>query len=548
MSGLAEILQENQHLRERLSGLAEMLKEQEQQLLDQQRLLREKEEALAERDAKLEAVERKAEYLAQRLELEQLKRGGPASQRYIPFEQDLLPFATDIVPPPRAPEPEDKELSSDKDSGASGKRKKKRSGKKPRRRSREDVAHLKSSTVPCRASDEACFKCGKPLVVIGQAESFRIEWVPGHFVVHDVVRDKCSCPDCPDQGILTVPAPYALDRALCGNGLLARVIVDKFADHIPLNRQAKRMKREGFEVGSNTLASWVCGGCGLLRVLAAAVRSDLLESAFLQGDDTGMPVQDGGDGVLRKGRMWAFSDQEQVFYAFTDTKEGKNPAELLEGFVGELLLVDGGSEFNQVVREQGLERGGCWSHLRTYFYDARHHHPAEAALALGTIRDLFMMERELWGGSADDVLTGRAERSTPLVDGFFEWVTALSTVVRPKSTLAQAVTYARNQESTLRLFLEHGELPMHNNLSELMLRQTVVGRKNWLFARSEGGATVVADSYTLIGSCMLQGIDPHEYFVDVLGRIQDHPSNRIRELTPKAWRIAREQGHPPAMA
>ena len=92
----------------------------------------------------------------------------------------------------------------------------------------------------------------------------------------------------------------------------------------------------------------------------------------------------------------------------------------------------------------------------------------------------------------------------------------------------------------MRLFLRHGELPMHNNLSELLLRQAVVGRKNWLFARSEGGALAAADLYTLVGSCMLQGIDPHAYLVDVLGRLLDHPRSRIAELTPKRWRLAHE--------
>ena len=301
------------------------------------------------------------------------------------------------------------------------------------------------------------------------------------------------------------------------------------------------MKREGFEVGTNTLSGWVCRGAKVLEVVADTMRLELLAGDYLQGDDTGLPVQDGADGVLRKGRLWAFTDQDHVFYAFTPTKEGIYPAELLEGFTGDLLLVDGGSEFNKVVRDLNLLRGGCWSHLRTYFYDARLHHPVEAALALGTIHDLFMIERRLHGQDPAQTLKSRRLLAKPLVDGFFGWVRGLSTVVRPKSQLGKAVTYARNQEQAMRLFLEHGELPLHNNLSELMLRQAVVGRKNWLFAGSEGGAQAAAAIYTLVGSCMLQGIDPHEYLVDVLGTVLDHPINRVGELTPKAWR--KRQGH-----
>jgi transposase len=538
MSGLGEILDENTRLRESVRALEGRLSEQNATHAIQ---LATATVELAKRDAMLEVVKARAEQLAQQLEFLRLKQSGPASHRYIPDEQDVLPFPGDIAPPPRAPKPIIDD-DDDKEQAASGKKKGK--GNKPRRRNREAFARFKSRKVTCKADPDAtCAGCGGQLSVIGQATSFRIDWVPGHFIVDDVSRDKCACPSCPDEGVLAVPAPYALDRALCGNALLARVLVDKFADHLPTNRQARRMAREGFDVGTNTLSGWVKAGAGLLSVIAKVVIAELLEGDFLQGDDTGFPVQDGGDGALRKGRLWAFTNQEQVFYVFTATKEGIYPAEILEDFAGELLLVDGGSEFNKVVREQDLERAGCWSHLRTYFFHARHHHPVESALALATIHDLFMFERTLRGKPPDKVRAARQAQALPLIDGFFEWVQALSPTVRPKSKLGEAVTYATNQEAAMRLHLERPELPIHNNLSELMLRQAVVGRKNWLFARSEGGANAAATIYTLIGSCMLQGIDPQAYLVDVLGRLLDHPSNRVNELTPREWRRKMER-HP----
>lgn len=541
MSGLAEILEENQRLRESLAAMKQVVKEKDQALVgkdqalvDKDQVIADKDAQIAKQDAMLVSVTQSAEELAQQLAFIELQRKHPVSQRYIPSEQDVLPFPSDVAPPPRAPvhEPDDEADSQPKPAG--------RSTKKPRRRNREAFRELGSRNVVCKAPDDAtCANCGGPLKVIGQATSFRIDWVPGHFVVDDVSRDKCACPACPGQGVLTVPGPYALDRAMCADGLVARVIVDKHADHLPLNRQAKRMGREGFQVGTNTLAGWVGSAGKLLRHVAEAVKQDLLNGKFLQGDDTGHPVQDGGDGRLRKGRLWAFTDQQQVFYAFTPTKAGVFPAQLLEGFAGELLLVDGGSEFNQVVAEQRLKRGGCWSHLRKYFFEARHSSPREAAIALVTIHDLFMIERECWGQGGEVITAARTGLSTPLVDGFFAWATALSTTMRPKSKLGEALTYAINQQSAMRTYLSHSEMPLHNNLSELMLRQPVVGRKNWLFSRTEGGAEVAADCYTLIGSCMLQGIDPHDYLVDVLRRLPDHPSTRVAELTPEAW--AREK-------
>ncbi len=532
MSGLAEILEENTRLRDEMAALRARLSDSEAELSAAQT-------ELATRESMLEEVSRKAEFLAHQLELLQLRHRGPASQRYLPSEQDLLPFPGEIAPPPRAPvpEPQDDDEATEPESG-----RKHGSGKTPRRRTRAEFAHLVSERVHVPADATSCPSCGGLLRKIGTATSFRIEWVPGHFVVHDVERDKCACPNCPEQGVLTAPGPYALDRSMAANGLVARVLVDKFADHIPANRQAQRMAREGFEVGSHTLSAWIGASGGLLSVIAAAVRLEVLASEGVQGDDTLMPVQDGGDGKLRKGRMWAFTDQDQVFYAFTESKEGRFPAELLDGYPGKLFLVDGGSEFNEVVRKLGLERAGCWSHLRTYFFKALHHHPGEAALALGTIKDLFLIEREVWGSEAAEIRAARNDRSRVLVDGFFAWVKALSQVTRPASILGEALKYAQNQEAALRVFLEHPELPLHNNLSELMLRQTVVGRKNWLFARSEGGARAAATLYTLIGSCSLQGIDPWVYLRDVLDRLLDHPANRVSDLTPKNWKATRS-GH-----
>lgn len=315
----------------------------------------------------------------------------------------------------------------------------------------------------------------------------------------------------------------------------------KFGDHLPLNRQVGRMKREGFEVATSTLSGWVAKGADLLDLLGKAIRRDVLSGDFIQGDDTGFPVQDGGNGRLRKGRLWVFTNQEHAWYGFSPTKHGIHPSNLLEGFGGHLLLLDGGSEFNRVVEELGVDRAGCWSHLRRYFYDALAHHPNEARLAVDTIRDLFMLDRVHQALSPDERHTARQVESKPLVDGFFAWVEAVSTFVRPKSTLGAAITYARNQEAFMRVFLDEPALPMHNNLSELMLRQPIVGRKNWLFAGSEGGAKAACTLFSVIASCLLQGIDPQAYLYDVFARIPDHPANRVSELTPRNWRIAHGQ-------
>lgn len=521
MSGLAELLEENRRLRDANA----------QVMRDNERLSGDLEQRTAERDAAV----RTAEELAQTLALLRGERTGPRSQRVVdPTVEPLLPIFAREVAPPAAPEPEPEGDSDEPDSSAGTARTRRR--KRGVRRDRAAYAHLPSKTIRCPADpDAACPSCGGRLRIVGKARTFRVEWVPGHFEVLDFERDKCTCDACSDPGVLTVPAPCALDKALCGDSLLARVLVDKFADHLPLHRQAKRMGREGFEVRTTTLSSWVVQAAALLRPVAEAVRTQVLDHPFIQGDDTRFPVQDGGDGALRKCRMWAFTDQLQAYYAITDTKAGVFPVALLDGFKGNCLVADAGSEFNAVVTEQNLQRAGCWSHLRTYFHRALDEHPDQAGTAIATFRSLFLLERQWVDLSPEERLENRRSKAAPLVDAFFEWVRNLSQTVRPRSLLGKAIAYALRQETALRLFLERGDIPMHNNLSELLLRQPVVGRKNWLFAGSEGGAQAAATLFTLIGSCLLQGIDPHAYLTDILPRIGNHPAKRVGELTPKAW-------------
>jgi hypothetical protein len=330
---------------------------------------------------------------------------------------------------------------------------------------------------------------------------------------------------------------------MCDDSMLARVIVDKSGDHLPLNRQADRMTREGLAINENVLSGWVRQGAVQVRLLVAALRSEVAQAPTLLGDDSGFPVQDGTDGKLANGRLWVFTDRRQAFFAFSRTKEGEHPTAVLDdlGVEGIRLVVDGGSEYNDATAELGLTRGGCWSHLRRYFFNAAVQHE-DAKHGLRTINDLFLIERQLADLSDAERLAVRQQRSAPLVDGFYLWVKALGPKVRPGSKLGEAVGYAMSQEPRMRLFLAHGDVPLHNNLSELLLRQPIVGRKNWLFSGSEGGARAAADWFSLIASCRMQKVDPWRYLYDVFGRLPDHSSKRVHELTPLNWRLAVERG------
>ncbi len=512
MPGMAEILDENTRLRE-----------QNQELV-----------------ARIEALESSNELLVKHFEFLEKKRKLAATERFIADDNQAQLYAdAEVSVPPRDPEVEAEDKTRPDASHD------KRKTPKHRRRGRRKIAELKfpKKVVNAPVSPSACEDCGGDRELDEPKITHRVGWEPGQYVVLEVRQERCACPRCPKAGVWTAPEPFLLPGAMCDDALLTRVIVDKFGDHLPLNRQAVRMKREGFQIGANVLSGWARNGYKHVRPLVSALRQQVAGSSLLQTDDSGFPVQDGSDGKLGNGRMWVFTDQKQAFFAFSRTKEGEHPAELLAslGVSGQRLIADGGSEYNQVVADLALIRGGCWSHLRRYFRDATIQHD-EANVGLTAIRDVFMIERDLVDLPAAERLAARKDRSQAVVDGFFTWVKELSQQERPKSKLGLALGYAINQEERMRIFLAHGDVPIHNNLSELLLRQPIVGRKNWLFAGSEGGAEAATGWFSLISSCTLQGIDPAVYLYDVFRRLPDHSSKWVHELTPLNWRIAVDAG------
>ena len=137
----------------------------------------------------------------------------------------------------------------------------------------------------------------------------------------------------------------------------------------------------------------------------------------------------------------------------------------------------------------------------------------------------------------------RTEHATPIVAQIRAWVDRWridSTVThRPKSAFAKALGYLFRQRAAIELFLEHPEIEIHNNRSELLVRGPVIGRHNWLFAGSPEGADASAVWFSLVASCMLLAIDPLEYLRDVLPGLGSKTKAEIRDLTPAQWAAAR---------
>lgn len=554
---LAALHQQLRRQDARLRGIPEISATQAEDTVEKlQESLRAKQQALEElsqekqnledrflsEKLKREAIEKANEQLTWELQLLTQKLFGRKTERFIPNQLEI-PGIFPESPPETVPADEEEDAAESKAPKDNPKAKPK-TPKNPHKHSRRDLSKEPADRTIHLSCSQTCPICEKALKSIGQAVSRRVDWVPGRHEIVEIILEKCVCPDHPAEGVISPNPPFALPKALCGDGLLAKVLVDKFADHIPLHRQVKRFGRDGFVISLSTLCDWVLAAAELLKPLLKAMRESMLLGKWIQTDATGMVVLDGDTSRSQRGHLWVYANATHALFQYTADGKGERVEKWLSGYKG-LMLADGASVFNLVTRTEDLPRAGCWSHARRYIFEARNQDPRLASHALLTIGKLFELEAELKLVDPTARLAGRQQIAKPLLEGLRTYLLARQRELEPGNPMWKAIQYIENQWNRLTLFLSHPEIPCHNNGSELQLRQGVVGRKNWMFAGSEGGAEAAAAMYSVVGSCLLQGVDPWVYLRDVLPKLLDWPVNRLLELSPagfKARKVAEAAG------
>ena len=333
-------------------------------------------------------------------------------------------------------------------------------------------AHLPRIEVTLAPEDTACPCCRASMTVIGEDSSERLDVIPAQFRVIVTRRPKLACRSC--TGIVVqAPAPARLiEGGIPTEAMVAHVLVARYADHLPLYRQAQILARQGVILERSTLSFWMGYAAAEVAAVVARLREMMLASTRIFADETVVPVLDPGRGRTKQGYFWAIARDDRpwggsqppaVVYSYAPGRGHIHANTLLGGYRG-ILQCDGYGAYKKFAGSKSTETSTtlafCWSHVRRGFYDLA---KAKAPIAMETLQRiaaLYEIEARVRGKSAADRLAVRQAESKPLVTALRIWFEAQLAKLPARGPTADAIRYALNHWDGLERFLEDGRIEL----------------------------------------------------------------------------------------
>jgi transposase len=409
---------------------------------------------------------------------------------------------------------------------------------RPPRRTRLD--HLEHIRVDHDLSEpeKTCSCCGRPMRRIGEDESRELEFVPARLHVNVHILPKYACPTCRDGVASPAVPPKPIPGGIAGPGLVAFVVVSKFADHLPLYRLEDILTRYGVYLARSTLCDWVRNAALLLEPLAELQKARVLLSPIIWTDDTPVTVLGGEKPGSSTGRFWVYiGDDEHPYsaYDFTTSRERDGPAEYLKDYRG-FLQADAYGGYDGIYLDSGgkILEVACWAHARRKFFEALSNAPRQANQVLEWIRQLYDIEDRARDFTPAARQALRERESVPILDRIENYLAELKDRILPKSAMGKAVTYARNQWAALRRYTTDGRLTIDNNVSERTLRLQAIGRRNWTFLGSAAAGPRAAVLFTILAGAKRHRLEPWAYLRDVVLKLSAGETD-LESLLPDRW-------------
>ncbi len=383
------------------------------------------------------------------------------------------------------------------------------------------------------------------LKCIGKEVTDQLELVPAKLFIKRFIRPRYIKPISDDglenKGIIAPLPSFPIEKGIAGPSLLAQMWVDKFVDHLPINRQMERYKREGVRMPSSTFNGWQERTANVIELLHECQKDRVLKQGYIQADETPIQVLDRSKkGKTHRGYFWVYRSPltNTVLFDYRRGRGREGPKELLSNFKG-YLQTDGYAAYNIISQKKDVILLNCMAHCRRYFEKSLDSDKARAEYAMGMFQKLYAVERKAKEAnlSPQERKELRLDEALPILNELGKWMANTLKNVLPKSPIGVALQYSIPRWDNLTAYLYDGNLEIDNNLIENAIRPVTLGRKNYLFAGSDRGAERAAMFYSLFGTCKANGVNPHQWLKRVFELIPDYKVNRLYELLPQNLKL-----------
>ena len=385
--------------------------------------------------------------------------------------------------------------------------------------------------------------------VIGEETKEVLVMVPASFKVRVIIRRKWALIDpsqTDKQGVLIAPIPSrTVSRGLFDESVLAHLLTSKFVDHLPLYRQRQMFLRIGLDIPASTLIDNTNMACKALTPLYGALKRETLANLYVQADETRMEVLENGakKGSTHRGYMWAYHAPADglVFFDYRPGRNKSGPAEILAEYAG-VVQTDGYEVYQSLFgKNKAIHHYYCMAHIRRKFDEAVGYDRERAVWAVTHIAKLYAVEKQIREAepplSENLIVEKRVAESQPLLRELRDWMLAEYPKVLPSSPIGKAIAYALPLMDSMELYTLHGQLQIDNNLIENAIRPIALGRKNYLFAGTHATAQNAAMIYSLFATCKKHGVNPHDWLLDVLRKMNDPDyEGKFSDLLPHRWK------------
>jgi len=385
-------------------------------------------------------------------------------------------------------------------------------------------------------------------VEIGTDESSRLEHIAAKTyikktVIHKVMLKSDSDKTPEDRRIICASLPLApVNRCMAGASVLTDIIIGKFMYHLPFYRQIQQYKESGITISDSTMGGWYEAAVEKLKLLYDILRQHILQSEYIQIDESVLPVIDSEKHKARKGYEWCVRDAIRgavMFYYDRGSRGGKVAREILGAYKG-AVQCDGYDAYDQFEKNDNITVYGCWAHARRKFVDALNENNRLATEALCFIRKIYKVESDAnkAGLNADERKEQRLKISYPTIRLFETWMKETYLKVFPNSKMGDAIEYTYSLLPRLSRYVNDGRINIDNNLIENAIRPLALGRKNYLFCGNDASAYRAAIVYSLISTCKAVDVDPRTWMEDVLRKIPYYQRDQmdLAELLPFNWK------------